>query len=254
MRLENQVAVITGAGRGIGKAIALAFAAEGADIVAVARTEKEIEETCSEVEGLGRQGLAVPTDITQADQIDRMVEKAVSRFKKVDILVNNAGIMRIAPALELTEFDWDTILDINVKGTFLSSRAIAKHMIKRKQGKIINMASIGGHIGAPGTAAYAVSKGGIIQLTKVLAVEWGIHNIKVNVISPGLILTEMAKYVTGKIPNSQGFERLPLKRAGKPEDITGAALFLASSESDYMTGQEIIIDGGTLVIHPRISI
>jgi len=252
MRLENQVAIVTGAGRGIGKAIAIAFAAEGADIVATARTKEEIEETCREVGALGRQGLAIPIDVTKADQIEGMIEKAISLFKKIDILVNCAGIIKSAPVIELTEVDWDSIIDTNLKGTFLCSQATAKHMIKQKRGKIINIASIGAHVGSPGNAAYAASKGGIIQLTKVLAVELGKYNINVNVVSPGLTMTAMAEYLAKERSSSQDSDRVPLRRLAKPEDIADAVLYLASSGSDYVTGQEIIVDGGTLAINPRL--
>ncbi len=252
MRLENKVAIVTGAGRGIGKAVAIAFATEGADIVAVARTKEEIEETCHEVEALGRQGLAIPIDVTNADQIKEMVQKSVSQFKKIDILVNNAGVIKLTPVLELTEADWDRIIDINLKGTFLCSQATARHMIKQERGKIINIASVGAHVGSPGTAAYAASKGGIIQLTKVLAVEFGKYNINVNVVSPGLTVTSMAAYLAKERSDSQDSDRIPLRRLAKPEDIADAVLYLASSDSDYVTGQEIIVDGGALSTNPRL--
>jgi|TARA_Y100000031_G_scaffold90478_1_gene99617 NAD(P)-dependent dehydrogenase (short-subunit alcohol dehydrogenase family) len=252
IHLENQVAIVTGAGRGIGKAIAIAFAAEGADVVATARTTEEIKNTCHEIEALGRQGLAIPTDVTKVEQIGEMVEKAVSYFGKIDILVNNAGIIKLRPVLELTEAEWDRVIDTNLKGVFLCSQAAAKHMIKQNHGKIINIASIGAHIGSPGGAAYATSKGGIIQLTKVLAVELGKYNINVNAVSPGLTMTAMADYLMKERPNAQDTGRIPLGRLAKPEDIANAVLYLASTASDYVTGQEIIVDGGSLVINPRL--
>jgi NAD(P)-dependent dehydrogenase (short-subunit alcohol dehydrogenase family) len=252
MKLKGQVAIVTGAGQGIGEAIALAFAREGAAVVVDDINPKTARKVAKGINERGGTALAIKADVSNADEVNILVEKTMEHFKKIDILVNNAGIIKIAPVLELTEADWDDVIDVNVKGQFLCSKAVAKHMIKQKRGKIINIASIGAHVGALGSAAYTVSKVGILQLTKVLAVEWGKYNINVNVVSPGLTMTVMAEYVTKKLPSSQGIDRVPLRRLAKPEDIADAVLFLASSESDYITGQEIIVDGGTLAIHPRM--
>lgn len=253
MRLEGQVAIVTGAGQGIGEAIALTFAREGAAVVVDDINPKTARKVAKDINERGGIALPIKADVSNADEVNTLVKKTLDQFKKVDILVNNAGIIKLAPVLELTEAEWDSVMDVNVKGQFLCSKAVGKHMTKQKRGKIINIASIGAHIGGPGSAAYAVSKGGILQLTKVLAVEWGKYNINVNVVSPGLTMTVMAEYVTKKLPSSQGIDRVPLRRLAKPEDIADAVLFLASSESDYVTGQEIIVDGGTLVIHPRMT-
>jgi 3-oxoacyl-[acyl-carrier protein] reductase len=252
MKLEGQVAIVTGAGQGIGEAIALLFAREGAAVIVDDINPKTARKVAKDINERGGTALAIKADVSNADEVNMLVEKTMERFKKIDILVNNAGIIKIAPVLELTETEWDDVIDVNVKGQFLCSKAVAKYMTKQKRGKIINIASIGAHVGAPGSAAYTVSKVGILQLTKVLAVEWGKYNINVNVVSPGLTMTVMAEYVTKKLPSLQGIDRVPLRRLAKPEDIADAVLFLASSESDYITGQEIIVDGGTLVIHPRM--
>jgi len=202
---------------------------------------------------LDGKAIAIKADVTKTDEVREMVEETLKAYDKIDILVNNAGIGKLIPAIETTEAEWDSFMDINLKGQFLCSQAVARHMIQQGRGKIVNIASIGGRIGTPGLLAYSASKGGVLQLTKVLAVEWGKHNINVNAVSPGLTMTEMAEAAAKERPDFiEGIERIPLKRLAKPEDIANAVFFLASSESDYITEQVIIVDGGTLAIHPRM--
>ena len=253
MRLEGKVAIVTGAGQGIGRAIALTLAKEGAAVVVNDINLKSAKEVAEEIKSQGGKAVPIKADASNGEEVNTLVEKTVNKFKKIDILVNNAGTAKLTPTVELTEAEWDSTIDVDLKGQFLCSQAVAKHMIKQKRGKIVNIASLAAHIGTPGLVAYSASKGGVIQLTKVLAVEWGKHNITVNAVSPGLTMTELVKAVFKERPDVfEGVERIPLKRLAMPEDIANAVLFLASSESDYITGQVIIVDGGTTVIHPRM--
>jgi len=253
MKLEGQVAIVTGAGQGIGRAIALTLAKEGAAVIVNDINLESAKKVADEIKSLGGQAQAIKADVSKGEEVNTLVEKTLDNFKKIDILINNAGTAKLTPTMELTEAEWDSTIDVNLKGQFLCSQAVAKHMIQQRRGKIVNIASIGAHIGTPGLVAYSASKGGVIQLTKVLAVEWGKHNINVNAVSPGLTMTELVKAVFKNRPEfTEGVERIPLQRLAMPEDIANAVLFLASSESDYITGQVIIVDGGTLAIHPRM--
>ena len=254
MKLANQVAIVTGAGQGIGRAIALTLAKEGAAVIVNDINLESAKKVAEEITSQGGQAQPIKADIVNGEEVSKMAKETVASFKKIDILVNNAGIGKVIPAMETTEAQWDSIIDINLKGQFLCSQAVAKHMIKQKRGRIINIASIGGHVGAPGFAAYGASKGGVIQLTRVLAIEWAKYNIKVNTVSPGMTMTAMVEAAAKKLPDFfiKGIERTPLKRPAKPEDIANAVLFLAAPESDYITGQEIIVDGGQLALHSRI--
>ena len=253
MRLEGQVAIVTGAGQGIGRAIALTLAKEGAAVVVNDIDLERAKKVADEIKSLGGQAQPIKADVSNREEVNRLVEKTLDNFKKIDILVNNAGTAKLTPTMELTEAEWDSTIDINLKGQFLCSQAVAKHMIKQRRGKIVNIASLAAHIGTPGLVAYSASKGGVIQLTKVLAVEWGKHNITVNAVSPGLTMTELVKAVFKERPDVfEGVERIPLKRLAMPEDIANAVLFLASPESDYISGQVLPVDGGTLAIHPRL--
>jgi len=253
MKLANQVAIVTGAGQGIGRAIALTLAKEGAAVIVNDINLESAKKVAEEIKSQGGQAQPLKADIANGDEVSKMVKETVDSFKKIDILVNNAGIGKVIPAIETTEAQWDSIIDINLKGQFLCSQAVAKHMIKQKRGKIVNIASIGGHVGASGFAAYGASKGGVLQLTRVLAIEWAKYNIKVNTVSPGMTMTAMVEAAAKKLPDFfiKGIERTPLKRPAKPEDIANAVLFLAAPESDYITGQEIIVDGGQLALHSR---
>jgi len=253
MKLEGQVAIVTGAGQGIGRAIALTLAREGATVVVNDIDLEKAEKVAEEIKSQGGQALPVQADVSVGDEVNNLVEKTLDSYKRVDILVNNAGVAKMTRFLELTEAEWDRTMNINIKGQFLCSKAVIAHMIKQKRGKIVNIASLAAHIGAPGLAAYGASKGGVVQLTKALAVELGKYNIMVNAVSPGLTMTDLIKSAVKDRPDFiEGIDRIPLRRAAEPEDIANAVLFLASSESDYITGQVIIVDGGLMAIHPRM--
>ena len=253
MRLEGQVAIVTGAGQGIGRAVALTLAREGATVVVNDIDLEKAEKVAEEIKSQGGQALPVQADVSVGDEVNNLVEKTLDSYKRVDILVNNAGVAKMTRFLELTEAEWDRTMNINIKGQFLCSKAVIAHMIKQKRGKIVNIASLAAHIGAPGLAAYGASKGGVVQLTKALAVELGKYNIMVNAVSPGLTLTDLIKSTVKDRPDFlEGMDRIPLRRAAEPEDIANVVLFLASSESDYITGQVIIVDGGLMAIHPRM--
>lgn len=253
MRLEGRVAVVTGSSRGIGKAIALTLAKEGAAVVVNGRNLEPVKEVVAEIKSLGGRALPVKADVSDSREVSKLVAQTLDSFQKIDILVNNAGIIRLVPSLEVPEAEWEDIIDVNLKGQFLCCQAVAEHMIEREQGKIVNIASIGAHVGSPGLAAYSAGKGGTLQLTKVLAAEWGKYNITVNTVSPGLTMTAMMEVLIKERPDFiDGMDRIPLRRLARPEDVANAVLFLVSTEADYITGQEIIVDGGTTIIHPRL--
>ncbi len=254
MRLEGQVAIVTGASRGIGEAVALALSREGAAVAVNGRNQETIKAVAEKIAASGGQALPVIANVSDSAGVDRLVAETLDGFQKIDILVNNAAVNKLIPSLELAESQWEEIIDVNLKGQFLCSRAVARHMIERGRGRIVNIASIGGHIGTPGLAAYCASKGGSLQLTRTLAAEWGKHNITVNAVSPGLTVTAMMDALIKEQPDFiEGVDRIPLRRLAKPEDIASAVVFLVSAEADYITGQEIIVDGGTTIIHPRLS-
>lgn len=253
MRLEGQVAIVTGAGQGIGRAIAKTLAGEGTAVVVNDIDLQKASKVVDEIKSQGGRAVPIKADVSNKEEVNSLVEQTLGNFKRIDILVNNAGTAKLTPTVELTEAEWDSTVDVDLKGQFLCSQAVAKHMIKQKRGKIVNIASLAAHIGTPGLAAYSASKGGVVQLTKVLAVEWGKHNITVNAVSPGLTMTELVEAVFKERPDVfEGVERIPLKRLAMPEDIANAVLFLASPESDYITGQVIAVDGGALSVHPRM--
>jgi len=248
--LGNKVAIVTGAGRGIGKAIALGLVDAGADVVVCARTATDIEATAEEVKAKGRKALAVPTDVRAGDQVSNLVEKSVAEFGRIDILVNNAGGSFIADTMDLSEGGWDAIVRENLKSVFLCSKAVGKVMIDQKEGNIVNIASVAGITGYSLNAPYGAAKAGIINFTKTLAVELAPYNIRVNAIAPGVItsggLLELLNMELGQA--SEKGEDLPLSvplgRCGKPEDIAGGVIYLVSDASSYVTGQTLIIDGG----------
>jgi len=247
MRLKDKVALITGGARGIGKAIALAFAKEGADIAVWDVNMQEAEKTCQDIQAMGRKSLAQAVDVTDYEKVEEAANKILDKFAKVDILVNNAGITKDNLLLRMTEAEWDAVLDVNLKGTFNCTKAVSKLMVKQRFGRIINIASIIGIIGNVGQSNYSASKAGIIALTKTTARELATRNINVNAVAPGFIQTEM----TAKLP--QGLKEkmrgaIPAGRFGSPDDVAGVCLFLASEEAGYITGQTIVVDGGMIMI------
>lgn len=249
MRLSGKTAIVTGARRGIGRAIALALAREGANVVVSDISQKDCQKVVDEIEGMGRRGLALKCDVSSTDDVEDMVKRTVAEFGRVDILVNNAGILSFKPFLELTDEDWDKTLNVNLKGQFLCARAVARDMVNNKWGRIINIASIssgGCGIAFPLIAHYTASKGGVMALTEALALELTPRGINVNAICPGAIDTDMAKGVKEGGQLAQVLARIPKGRLGQPEDIASLAVFLVSEESDYISGAAIVIDGGWL--------
>jgi len=246
MRLEDKVALITGGARGIGRAIALTFAREGADVV-VADVNFEIAaKTAAEIESLGVKSLALEMDVTNFEKVEEGVNKILDKMGKVDILVNNAGITKDNLLIRMSQADWDAVINVNLKGTFNCIKAVSRPMIKQRSGRIISIASIIGLMGNPGQANYAASKAGIIALTKTVAKELASRNINANAVAPGFIQTEM----TAKLPEDikkKMLEVIPLAKLGTPEDVANVCLFLASNESSYITGQTITIDGGMIM-------
>jgi NAD(P)-dependent dehydrogenase (short-subunit alcohol dehydrogenase family) len=241
--LNDKVAVVTGGSRGIGKGIALTLARAGADI-AIADL-LDANDAVKEVEALGRKAISVKTDVSNKKSVESMVKEVVSNFGKIDIMVNNAGILRLGPIENMEEKEWEKVIDVNLKGCFLCSQAAGKEMIKQKSGCIINTASVAGLAAYQQGAAYSASKAGIILLTKALAIEWGKHGIRVNAICPGAIQTDMTKDMLEDEKVKQGMlVQIPLGRIGLPEDIGGAALFLASDAASYVTGHALVADGG----------
>ena len=258
--LENKVALVTGAGRGMGRAISLALAAEGANVVVSDINVSEVEDTSIAVRELGPQCLAVHADVGNLDDIDRMVRETVDRFGRIDILVNNAGITRYLDIMDVEEADWDRIHRVNAKGSFFTMQRVAKELIKQGDGgRIINIASIAGK-GYSGTsnAAYAASKGAVIAMTYIAASQLGKHDINVNAICPGSTVTAMAESTMAERAEATGVpvselqdrraDRIPIGRANDPEDIAAMAVFLAGQGARNITGQTFNVDGG-LVMH-----
>lgn len=242
------MAVVTGAGTGLGEACAKALAEAGASIVACGRRKEPLDRVVAEIQAKGCQALAIPTDVTRREEVDAMASQALKSLGKVDILVNNAGINLVKPFLKLTEAEWDSVMNTNLKGCFYCCQAVGKGMVERKSGSVINMVSVFGLTGFMNISPYIASKGAIVQLTRALAVEWGRHNVRVNAIAPSYFETEMAKRDIESDERVLQFNlsKIPMRRSGKPHELAGVVVFLASDASSFVTGETIAVDGGWL--------
>jgi len=243
MRLKSKKAIVTGAGQGIGRSIALKLAQEGADVVIAEMNPDTGAQTAKEIETLGRKALSIPVDVANQKQVQVMVDQVFRAWKRVDILINNAGFDRPAHLLKMKEEDWEAVLGVHLKGTLNCIQAVAPHMIEQGYGKIINMSSVWGKSGAVSEVSYSTAKAGIIGLTKSVARELGRYQINVNVILPGLILTPTISKMAEKYQNMI-IENTPLKRIGQPEEVANVVAFLVSDEASFVTGAMVEVSGG----------
>ena len=245
--LADQVAVITGSSRGIGKATAIALAAEGANVVVnYARSSEAADAVVAEIEEMGGEAIALQADVSKADQVDTLIKATMDKFGRIDVLVNNAGITRDTLLLRMKPEDWQAVIDLNLTGVFLCARAVSKIMLKQRSGRIVNISSVAGLMGNPGQANYSAAKAGVIGFTKTIAKELAPRGITANVVAPGFIATDM----TGDLKNTEEILKyIPLARYGKPEEVAGLIRFLAADPAAaYITGQVMNVDGG-MVMH-----
>jgi NAD(P)-dependent dehydrogenase (short-subunit alcohol dehydrogenase family) len=244
-RLTDKVAIVTGASKGIGYGTALALADAGAHVVVTSRELERAQPVAADIQQMGREALPLALEVTALDSIEAMVEAAVARFGRIDILVNNAGINIPEPALEVSEEHWDHLLDINLKGVFFCAQRVGRVMVAQGRGKIVNISSQMGFVGGKLRAGYCSSKGGVVQLTKALAIEWASHGVNVNGVAPTFLKTPFtAPMFENETFRSDVLRNIPLGRIGEVEDVLGAIIFLASSASDLVTGHTILVDGG----------
>jgi len=246
MKLKDKVSLITGGGQGIGRTISLLFSEEGSNIAICDVNPDALNKTADEIKKKGRGCLTFTADVTQFDQVNDMVNKILDKFGKIDILVNNAGITRDSLLVRMEEKGWDQVLNVNLKGTFNCTKAVAKPMMKARGGNIVNIASIIGIIGNPGQANYAASKGGVIAFTKTIAKELASRNVNVNAVAPGFIKTAMTEKLSDGVREMM-LKQIPLNRFGEQADVANLALFLASEDASYITGHVIQIDGGMVM-------
>lgn len=246
MKLEGKVALVTGAARGIGRSIALLFAKEGAHLILDDILEDKVREVAEEIKGFGGEALPVKADVSKSDQVAFMVSKAMDRFNRIDVLVNNAGVNETGLAEDFAEHSWDNVLGTDLKGVFLCSQVVGREMIKKRQGSIVNISSIAGFNALPGRVGYCSAKSAIIMLTKVLAIEWAKHNIRVNAVAPGYVRTKMIEEMMelGVLDEKKITQRTPMQRISHPDEIARIVLTLSSEESSYITGATISVDGG----------
>jgi 3-oxoacyl-[acyl-carrier protein] reductase len=247
MNLEGKIALVTGASRGIGREIALELARQGANVaVNYSGSEAKANEVVDLIKELGRDAFAIQCDVSNSEAVTNMIKETIERFGKLDVLVNNAGITRDNLLMRMKEEEWDDVININLKGVFLVTKAVTRQMMKQRYGRIINVASIVGVSGNAGQANYVAAKAGVIGLTKTSAKELATRNITVNAIAPGFITTDMTDKLTEEV-KSEMLRVIPLARFGEPKDIAKVAVFLASDDSGYMTGQTLHVDGGMVM-------
>ncbi|HEX5323984.1 MAG TPA: 3-oxoacyl-[acyl-carrier-protein] reductase [Capsulimonadaceae bacterium] len=247
MQLEGKSALVTGGGTGIGRAISLTLAGAGANVAVVNRSSIDAaRNVASEIEAMGRRSLALQADVSRMEDAEKIVREVLTTFGSLDIVVNNAGTTRDTLVLRMSEEDWDTVLDTNLKGSFLVARAALKPMFKQRRGKIVNITSVMGLIGNSGQANYSASKAGLIGFTRTLAKEVGSRHIQVNAVAPGFIETAMTESVKPEVREAL-IERIPAGRLGQAEEVAATVLFLCTSASDYITGQTITVDGGLTI-------
>ncbi|KSU63413.1 2-deoxy-D-gluconate 3-dehydrogenase [[Bacillus] enclensis] len=246
--LNNKTAVITGAGRGIGRALSIGLAEAGADVVLLSRTRTDLEETASMVQAAGREAHVIPVDVTSREEIKRAVQYIEDQGLKIDILINNAGMNIRSNAFEVTDDEWKMIMDTNLKSAFMMSQEIGSHMKENGTGKIINISSVAGHVALRTGVVYASTKAAMIQMTKVLAFEWGKHNINVNSIGPWYFKTPLTEEL---LKNKEYVDDIlavtPLNRVGELQELVGPAVFLSSDAGNYITGQTLFVDGGMTI-------
>lgn len=248
LELTGKVGVITGAGRGIGKAVSMGLAEAGADVVLAARTVSQLEQTAAEIEeSTGRRALAVPTDISESAAVEKLVKTAVDTFGGIHILVNNAGSMSPGPLLEQTDEDWDRVVNVNLKSVFVCTREVGRYMVEQRYGKIINIASTGGVIAGPQNAAYHASKAAVVHFTRAVAIEWIRHGINVNAIGPGTVDTELVDEFIQNRSREDMTRNVPIRRFADSREIANVAVFLASDLSSYMVGEHVVVDGGLTI-------
>ena len=246
MPLTDQVALVTGSGRGIGRAIALALAAQGAHLVINDVDAASAEATAADIRALGREALVAGANVVEEAQVEAMIEAIMERFGRLDVLVNNAGLTRDGLLIRMKEDQWDLVLDVNLKGAFLCTKTAARPMMKARHGRIVNIASVAGITGNPGQANYSASKGGLIALTKTTALELATRGITCNAVAPGFIETAMTQQLAEEVREGW-MKRIPLARAGTAEDVAAAVCFLAGPASTYVTGQVLVVDGGMVM-------
>lgn len=245
MDLQGKTAIVTGSTRGLGKGFAWGLAEAGANVVIVSRHRDDCERVAKEIIAEGNKALPVAVDLSAMEGIEELIANTTAEFGNIDVLVNNAGTTITKKAEDLTVDDWDRVVDLNLKSAFFCAQAVGKEMIKQKKGKIINIASILGYVGEKQVLPYCVAKGGLLQMTRVLALEWARHNIQVNALCPGYVITEMNRdQLTDERIANHLLKKIVARRFGEVEDMVGAVVYMASEASNYMTGQTITIDGG----------